>query len=87
MSDIIITKVNEVYAKITAEKSILRELSEYFTFYVPGHQYTPQFRNKIWDGKIRLFNLQTSQLYLGLTYYLEKFCKEREYTIELEGLE
>ena len=82
-----IVKVNEVYCKITAEKSILRELSEYFTFYVPGHQYTPEFRNRIWDGKIRLFNLQTNQLYLGLLYYLEKFCKEREYTIELEGLE
>jgi len=49
---------------------------------VPGYQFTPAFRNKIWDGKIRLFNLQTSQIYLGLLDYIKVFCEEREYTME-----
>ena len=63
------------------------ELSEYFTFYVPGYQFVPAFRNRIWDGKIRLFNLNTSQIYLGLLEYLKSFCDERGYKYEIEELE
>jgi superfamily II DNA or RNA helicase len=81
-SDIIIVKKDEVYAKISCERDVARELSEYFTFFVPGHQFVPAFRNKIWDGKIRLFNLQTQQLYLGLTSYLQEFADERQYFID-----
>ena len=87
ISDITITKVNEVYVKIDAEKSILKEASEYFTFFVPGHQFVPAFRNKIWDGRIRLLNLQTQRIYLGLLDYLKKFAEERGYGIEWNGLE
>lgn len=87
MPDISVFKKNEVYAKIVCEKHIARELSEFFTFFVPGHQFVPAFRNKIWDGKIRLYNLQTSQLYLGLADYLKQFAEERGYGIEWNGLE
>lgn len=81
---LIISKVNEVYAKITCEKHAAKELSEYFTFMVPGHQFVPAFRNKIWDGKIRLFSLQNNYLYLGLLTYLEEFCVSRDYTFEYD---
>jgi hypothetical protein len=82
---ILINKVNEVYAKITAEKSVLKEASEYFTFFVPGYQFVPAYRNKIWDGRIRLLSLQNNQLYIGLLPYLETFCSERDYTCEYEN--
>jgi hypothetical protein len=26
----------------------------------------PQYRSKYWDGKIRLFNTQTGEIYVGL---------------------
>ena len=79
-----ISKVDEVYAHIKCENSDAMELNEYFTFYVPGYKFMPAFRNKIWDGKIRLFNSQNRQIYYGLIPYLEKFAKEREYTIEFD---
>ena len=81
---IIISKKDEVYAKITCEKHLSQELSEYFTFLVPGHQFVPAFRNRIWDGKIRLFSLQSNTLYLGLLSYVENFCNEREYLFEYD---
>ena len=83
-NDIIISKKNEVYSKITCEKHIAQEISEFFTFYVPGYQFVPAFRNRIWDGKIRLFNLQSSLLYRGLTYYIEQFAESRGYTFEYQ---
>lgn len=84
-TDLIISKKDEVFAKIKCERHIAKELSEWFTFLVPGHKFTPAFRNKIWDGKIRLFNLQTSQIYLGLISYVEEFCSERGYVIEYDN--
>jgi len=81
---VIVTKVNEVYGKVFAERSIIKEAAEYFTFMVPGYQFVPAYKNRIWDGKIRLLNLQTSQLYIGLLSYLKLFCEERGYELILE---
>ena len=44
----------------------LKELSEYFSFFVPGHRYMPAFKRRVWDGKIRLFNQMTRELNVGL---------------------
>ena len=52
-----IEKKNEVYIRIETEPHIARELSEYFTFEVPGARFMPSYRNKVWDGKIRLFSV------------------------------
>jgi len=87
MNNLIISKIDEVYAKINCEKHIAKELSEYFTFFVPGYQFVPAYRNKIWDGRIRLFNLQNNQIYVGLIDYIREFCTERNYTYEYEELQ
>jgi len=85
--NIIITKFDEVYAHIEADKHILKEMSEYFTFFVPGHKFNPAFRNRVWDGKIRLLDLRSQKLYLGLSHYMEEFAADREYSIEfLDGI-
>jgi superfamily II DNA or RNA helicase len=85
MNDIIISKVNEVYAKIECEKHVAKELSEFFTFFVPGYQFVPAYRNRVWDGKIRLFDLRNNTIYIGLLNYIEEFCKERNYSYEIQN--
>ena len=82
-----ISKKNEVYAKVKCEKHFAMELSEYFTFFVPGYQFDPAFRNRIWDGKIRLFNRQTNEIYIGLIPYVKEFAEERGYSLEYEEME
>lgn len=82
MDTVQILKINELYNKIIAEPSIIMEMSGYFTFDVPGAKFTPAYRNKVWDGKIRLLNPITCQLYAGLNRYVEEFCKSRNYNIE-----
>lgn len=81
MSDIILHKVNEAFIKIDAESSTLRELSEYFTFYAPNYRFHPLYKQKRWDGKIRLLNWKTNQIYYGLKESVKKFASERGYSV------
>jgi superfamily II DNA or RNA helicase len=77
-----IERFDEVYIKVKAEPSIMMEMSEFFTFTVPGAKFMPAYRSKFWDGKIRLLNAMTGLLYAGLTKYVEEFCKSRNYELE-----
>jgi len=61
------------------------ELSDQFTFMVPGAKFSPAYRNKVWDGKIRLLNIMTGLLYAGLRYYVEAFAASRNYEVEYES--
>ena len=78
----IISKKNEVYLNIKTEPNYARELSDFFTFEVPGTRFMPSYRNKYWDGKIRLFNQMNGEVYVGLLPYIEEFAKRNELEIE-----
>jgi superfamily II DNA or RNA helicase len=82
---VIIINVDEVYVKILCEEGVLHELRDHFTFHVPGYQFVPAYKAKLWDGKIRLFDLRTRQIYRGLVPYVAKFCEERGYDWEYEN--
>ena len=80
-----ISKKNEVYLILNnISPSTAQELTEFFTFEVPGAKFMPMYRNRMWDGKIRLFSPGTGQIYVGLLSYIKKYCKQNniEYTIE-----
>ena len=82
--DIILHKKNEVHLQVECERSIARELNEFFSFEVPEAKFMPSYKNRMWDGKIRLFSPGTGQIYVGLLSYIKKFCEQNniEYTIE-----
>ena len=84
---IILSKINETYFQIKTEKSILKELSEYFTFEVPGFRFMPAYRNKLCDGKKRLVNYIDSTIYCGLLPYIKKFAANNTYDLEYENFE
>ena len=66
------------------DTGLLMELCEYFTFYVEGYKFMPAFRNKMWDGKIRLFDRRSNTLPYGLLKRVAEFCQERNYKIEYD---
>ena len=83
-----ISKLNEVYLELDVDEDTSRELSDYFTFEVPGAKYMPHYRRKLWDGKIRLFSPHNGRIYVGLLPYIKEFCSRNsiEYIIE-KGVE
>ena len=80
-----ISKKDEVYLKVTCEAGVAQELCDYFTFVVPGHTFMPAYRMKIWDGKIRLFNIHNRLLYSGLLEYVFIFAEKRNYEVKPDG--
>jgi len=83
--DIVVRQKDAVNLFIECEKSIAKELNQYFTFYVPNYQYTPAYKKKIWDGQIRLFNLYNRTIYVGLLDYITKFAQDRKYSLEIDS--
>ena len=84
----LISKINEVYLNLKVDEDLERELTDYFTFEVPGAKFMPHYRKKIWDGKIRLFSPHNGRIYVGLLPYIKEFCSRNsiEYIIE-KGVE
>ena len=82
MSHLVISKKSEVYLHIEAEVHVYYELADQFTFEVPGAKFSPAYKNKYWDGKIRLFNTQKGEIYIGLLDRIVQFCKDHGYTYE-----
>ena len=82
MEKIVVSLASNVHMKISCDPGIGYELREYFTFEVPGAKFSPQYKNKIWDGKIRLFNPLTCLLYAGLIEEVKNFCRTRNYELE-----
>ena len=81
----LVSKKNEVYLVLSdLDPSTSQELSEFFTFEVPGAKFMPAYRNRMWDGKIRLFSPGSGEIYVGLLPYIKKFCENNKKSYILE---
>lgn len=90
MDKLVIRYKDNVHVQVFTDSGIEAELQEHFSFLVPGYQFMPKYKMKMWDGKIRLYNRMTKELYFGLLPKLFEFCENRDYeyifeeSIELE---
>ena len=83
---IYLSKKSESFLSVASEDSgVLRELSEYFTFYADGYKFMPAYRNKLWDGKIRLYNLMNKTIPYGLKDEILRFGQDRGYNVNLSS--
>ena len=82
MSHLVISKKNEVNLHVKAEPHVYYELADQFTFDVPGAKFSPAYKKRFWDGKIRLFNIQNQEIYVGILDKIIQFCEDHGYTYE-----
>lgn len=76
---IVLTRANHSFLHIKADPGVLHEIQDYFSFFVKNYQYMQKFKEGLWDGKIRLFNLRTRMLPIGLLNSLEEMLRSRGY--------
>ena len=80
MTKLVISNIDEAYVQVACDDGISYELREAFTFDVPGAKFSPQYKSRLWDGKIRLWNVNTKRIYRGLVPKVVEFAEERDYT-------
>ena len=80
---ITIEKIDEVHVRVYSDPSIEKELSDFFSFPVPGARFTPQYRARIWDGIQRMYDSMRKTLYVGLVHYIYDFAESHGYEVEV----
>ena len=80
-----VEKISEVYIRIYGDASCEQELEAFFTYEVPGAKFTPKFKARLWDGKVRLYSLIRKTLYVGLYPYLVEFCNRNGYELTFQA--
>ena len=87
METIRVRKLNHSTIHLECDRGVGAELREFFSFFVPGYRFMPAYRNRVWDGKIRLFNQVTGQIPAGLWPQIISFAELREYELDIEDTE
>jgi len=83
MSNLVtVQKIDEVFMKVNCDDGLARDLYDFFSYTVPNAKFMPSYKNKFWDGKVRLFSLKTNKIYIGLLPYVDEFCRERGYDFD-----
>ena len=81
MADIILDQENHAHIRVWTTEAIERELSDEFSFEVPGFDFMKK-KNRHWDGRIKLFNRITKLIYAGLAPRIMEWATLQGYTIE-----
>jgi superfamily II DNA or RNA helicase len=82
LANITIKPKDHIHCRVDADVGIMQEICDYFTFEQPGARFMPQYRAKLWDGKVRLYSMFTQELYAGLIPYVKAFAALNSYTVE-----
>ena len=77
-----VEKIDEVFMRVHCDDGLARDLYDFFSFTVPGAKFMPSYKNRYWDGKVRLFSIKTNKIYIGLLPYVDEFCRERGFNFE-----
>lgn len=86
MTVLTVEKVNEVHLRVYSEDmGVESELSDFFTYEYPGAKFTPKFKARLWDGKVRLYDQIRKTIYVGLLDYVVRFADTRGYELNIIG--
>jgi superfamily II DNA or RNA helicase len=85
MTTITLLKLNEVHLRVVCDdRGIMQDLNDFFSFYMDGYMFSPKFKARIWDGKIRILNYATGKLPIGLITYVEYFAKLNNCELDID---
>ena len=80
-----IEKLDETFIKVFCDEEFANTLVDRFTFEVEGARFHPKVKQRLWDGKIRLFNKRTKTIYRGLLSKIISMCNDFGYDYELDN--
>jgi superfamily II DNA or RNA helicase len=81
MINVTIEKLDEGFVRVFSDPSVEQELVDFFTYEYPGAKFTPKYKARLWDGKVRMLDPIRKTLYLGLVDYVQQFCERNGYNL------
>jgi superfamily II DNA or RNA helicase len=84
MQHLVIRNKDEAYIHIECAEGVAWELRDAFSFRPPGFQFVPSYKQKLWDGWLRLFDANKRIIYRGLAPQVMKWITEKGYTYTYE---
>lgn len=82
MTDFILHNKNEAYLHVKCDEGKAWELRDAFSFRPPGFQFVPSYKQKLWDGYLRLYSPNNGLIYRGLGPHVTKWIEDKGYTYE-----
>ena len=82
MEHIRIINYDETYIRLDCSESVAWELRDAFSFRPPGFQFVPSYKQRLWDGYLRLMDVTKRQIYRGLAPQVMEWATKRGYTYE-----
>lgn len=77
-------KLNEVLYRVSGPYTELSQLKKDLSFFVPGSQFSPAFKNHMWDGKISFLDGRHRTVPAGLYPLIYKTCQEMKYDLRVD---
>ena len=84
MTHLVISNANESYIRVRCDEGVAWELRDAFSFRPPGFQFVPSYKQKLWDGYLRLYSPTNGLIYRGLAPQILQWIKDRGYTYEYD---
>ena len=75
---------NEAHVQIECEYDEAQEIADLFSFYTPDYRWSPKYQSGVWDGKIRLFDINNCLLPAGLLKKFLGYIKLNEWEYKIE---
>lgn len=80
-ADITIAPLNHSRTYVFADEGITKEISEHFSFEVPGAKFMTAYKRRHWNGRIYLFAKATCTFPTGLIPRLLRFAEKQGYSV------
>ncbi len=77
-------KVSETYGQVSCEDwDTIIQLREAFSFFAPNYRFHPSFKNRLWDGKVRMLK-ESGEMYLGLWHDVKALCERLNIPVKID---
>ena len=70
------SKIDETWVRVDSTEEILMTLEKALIFYAPKFQFSPMYKAKVWDGRIKIFSAFQGRLPAGLLLIASNILKD-----------
>lgn len=80
-----IRKIDNVHIQVVADPHVRMGLSEHFSRFAKNYQFSPEYKARVWNGKVYHFNYSTGTIYAGLILDVLEYLKDNGHPVTVDS--